>query len=327
MKKLWAIAGGSAAIYLVLSLFMGVFPALELSPTPPGPGVKPYTPLEQRGREVYVSEGCAYCHTQQVRPLAIDSTFGRPSAPGDFAYQTPELLGSERTGPDLTNIGVRQSSEIWQYIHLYQPRAVVPQSIMPAFPWLFQVVATVPAGTTPVPIPKPYAPTQGVVIPTDKAKALIAYLLALKQAPLPGAQAAEPSAPVAVAAVEPSSPVAAKSSKSAPAFDVAAGTRLFATHCASCHGAEAAGVPGVFPPLAGNAAVNDANPTTHIDTVLHGLHGKTINGTAYAAQMPPFASTLSDAEIVDIINHERSSWGNHGKLVTSSDVAKVRAQK
>lgn len=317
MKKLWLIAGGSAAIYVVLSLLVGVFPAIELAQIPPGPGVKPYTQLEKRGRDIYVSEGCAYCHTQQVRPLSIDSIFGRPSAPGDFAFQTPQLLESERNGPDLTNIGIRQPSEIWQYIHLYQPRAVVPQSIMPSFHWLFQVVDTAPEGTMSVPVPKPFAPARGVVIPTDKAKALIAYLLALKQAPLPGAQTTEP----------PALPTPAGPPKSAPAFDAATGTRLFAAHCAVCHGSEGAGVPGVFPSLAGDAVVNDMDPTTHIYTVLHGLHGKTIKGTAYAAHMPTFAATLSDIEISNIISHERSSWGNHGKLVTPSDVAKVRSQK
>ncbi len=87
-------------------------------------------------------------------PEPGDSIFGRPSAPGDFAYQTPELLGSERNGPDLTNVGARQSSSVWQYIHLYQPRAVVPQSIMPAFPWLFRAVDKAPAGEQPVPLPQ-----------------------------------------------------------------------------------------------------------------------------------------------------------------------------
>ena len=87
-----------------------------------------------------------------------DKIFGRPSAPGDFAYQTPELLGSQRTGPDLTNIGVRQPSAVWQYIHLYNPRAVVPESIMPAFDWMFQVVDEAPPGVTPVALPKAYAP-------------------------------------------------------------------------------------------------------------------------------------------------------------------------
>ena len=127
MNKLVLIAGGSTLVYAGLALVMGVLPGITLSQTPPGPGVKPLTALEAEGRDVYVSNGCSYCHTQQVRPLAQDKVFGRPSAPGDFAYQTPELLGSERTGPDLTNVGVRQPSAVWQYIHLYNPRAVVPE--------------------------------------------------------------------------------------------------------------------------------------------------------------------------------------------------------
>src|SRR6185312_4241949 len=79
MRKLWAIAGGSTLVYLVLALMMGVFPGLELSRTAPGTGVKPLTPLEADGRSVYAANGCGYCHTQQVRPLREDEVFGRPS--------------------------------------------------------------------------------------------------------------------------------------------------------------------------------------------------------------------------------------------------------
>ncbi|MGH8228527.1 MAG: cbb3-type cytochrome c oxidase subunit II, partial [Steroidobacteraceae bacterium] len=186
MRKLLAIVGSSTLVYLVLALLMAVIPGYELSRTPPGPNVKPLTPIEAKGRAVYVANGCSYCHTQQVRPLPEDKVFGRPSAPGDFAYQTPELLGSERTGPDLTNVGVRRGSAVWQYMHLYDPRSVEPESIMPSFAWLFRVVAAAPAGVTPVPIPAAFAPTHGVVIPTPKAQALVAYLLSLKQPALPG---------------------------------------------------------------------------------------------------------------------------------------------
>src|SRR6476620_4254974 len=185
MNKLVLIAGGSTLVYACLALLMGVLPGIELSNTPAGPGVEPLTPLQAEGRDVYVANGCSYCHTQQVRPLAQDKIFGRSSAPGDFAYQTPELLGSQRTGPDLTNIGVRQPSETWQYIHLYNPRAVVPQSVMPAFDWLFAVVAEAPHGVTAVALPKAYAPTRGVVVPTREAEALLSYLLSLKQPALP----------------------------------------------------------------------------------------------------------------------------------------------
>ena len=108
MNRSLAIFGGSTLIYIGLAILMGVLPGIWLSKVPPTPGLKPLTPLEARGRAVYVSEGCFYCHTQQVRPLSGDKPFGRPSAPGDYVYQTPELLGSERNGPDLSNVGTRQ---------------------------------------------------------------------------------------------------------------------------------------------------------------------------------------------------------------------------
>lgn len=311
MNKSLAIFGGSALIYTGLAVIMGVLPGIWLSKVPPTPGLKPLTPIEERGRDVYVSEGCFYCHTQQVRPLSGDKPFGRPSAPGDYAYQTPELLGSERNGPDLSNIGKRQSSSVWQYIHLYEPRAVVPQSIMPAFPWLFRIVDKVPAGEKPVPLPPQFAPG-GAVIPSDDGKALVAYLLSLKQPVLTSTQ---PGAP----------PLS--SAGGTPGFDATKGATLFADNCAACHGAEGKGVPGTFPPLAGDPVVNAANPTEHISTVLHGLSGKVINGQKYEAQMPPFADQLSDQQIADIIDHERSSWGNRGALITAADVVAVRANE
>lgn len=335
MYKLLAIAGGSTLMYAVWSFMMAILPGIELAKVPPGPGVDQLTLLEQHGRDVYVSEGCAYCHTQQVRPLSVDQPFGRASAPGDFAWQTPELLGSERTGPDLTNVGTRQSSEIWQYIHLYDPRAVVPQSVMPSFGGiLFKVVDKAPAGEQPVPVPKAFAPAHGVVVPTEDAKALVAYLLSLKQPALPGdakgtgvVRATPAVAAAAPAAATAPAAGALAGSAGQTVFDAADGSKLFASTCAACHGAQAAGVPGVFPPLAGNPVVNSKDFTEHIDVVLHGLHGKAIGGTRYAGVMPPFAGQFSDAQIADIIDHERTSWGNHGALVTAKDVAAVRARK
>jgi len=329
MNKLVAVAGGSTLVYATLAVLMAVLPGIELSQVPPGPGVKPLTDIEARGRTVYISEGCAYCHTQQVRPLATDQIFGRPSAPGDFAYDTPELLGSERNGPDLSNVGARQASDVWQYIHLYDPRAVVPLSIMPSFPWLFEVAERAPADAQPVPVPAPFAPAQGVVVPTDKAKALVAYLLSLRQAKLPGAQAQPAAAQPAAApqATAPAVTATAAAGGTAPAFDAAQGARLFAANCAACHGAQGAGIPGVFPDLVGDPVVNAADPAEHIATVLHGTQGRTIKGVKYAAAMPPFAAQLSDAQIADIIDHERTSWGNQGRTVSAADVAAVRAKK
>lgn len=323
MNKLILIAGGSTLVYLVLAVVMGVLPGIKLSNTPPGPGVNPLTALEAEGRAVYVANGCSYCHTQQVRPLNQDKAFGRPSAPGDFTYQTPELLGSERTGPDLTNIGKRQPSEVWQYIHLYNPRAVVPQSIMPPFDWMFQVVDNAPPGVTPVALPKAYAPTRGVVVPLHDAQALLAYLLSLKQPPFPGGQDASTAS--MRGAKPPAAPTSAAPS-GAGGYDAAKGQALFTNTCAACHQATGEGLPGAFPPLKGNSVVNDADPTQHIHVVLHGLQGANVGGVVYTSPMPPFGTTLSDADVANIINYERSSWGNHGGSVTVQQVAAERAK-
>lgn len=340
MRKLWAIAGGSTLVYIVLALMMGVFPGLELSKTAPGTGVKPLTPLEAEGRSVYAANGCGYCHTQQVRPLREDEVFGRPSAPGDFAYQTPELLGSERTGPDLTDVGTRRGSDVWQYMHLYNPRSVVPESIMPSFSWMFRVVDRAPPGVNPVPIPAGFAPAHGVVIPTHKTQALVAYLLSLKQPPLGGAvsaggkSSAAALTEAAAAAPSASSVPSASSAAGKPntqsalpgAAQIAHGEAVFTANCAACHQASGEGLSGAFPPLKGNSAVNDADPTLHIHTVLFGAHGLTIGGVSYASQMPPFGPQLSDQDVADVIDYERSAWGNRGAPVSAAEVARIRSQ-
>jgi cytochrome c oxidase cbb3-type subunit 2 len=100
----------------------------------PLPDAKPLTKEEAAGKEIYIANGCVGCHTQQVREADMDKMFGsRPSISADYAgntrlniwQNTATLMGTERTGPDLTNIGVRQPSTDWQYVHLYQPRALV----------------------------------------------------------------------------------------------------------------------------------------------------------------------------------------------------------
>ena len=319
-RKMFVIFGGALALYVLIVMLIAVIPAIELSRTAPGPGVQPLTPLQAEGRAVFAGNGCGYCHTQQVRPLPEDKVFGRPSAPGDFSYQTPELLGSERTGPDLTNVGNSKPSDVWQYIHLYDPRAVLPQSIMPNFRFLFRVTDQLPAGETAVPVPAQFAPKHGYVVPTPQAKALVAYLLSLKQQPIPG-YAVHGLAGPAAASTAAAAPVAA----GGHAYDATKGKVLFEANCAACHQASGEGVPGAFPPLKGNVAVDNDDPTLHIHTVLHGASGVVIGGVKYSSVMPPFAGQLSDDDIANIANYERSSWGNHAKPVTPAAVAALRA--
>jgi cytochrome c oxidase cbb3-type subunit II len=184
MNNVWSVVLASALVYGILAVLMGVVPGIVLSQTPPTPGSRPYTAQEQRGRDIYVSEGCEYCHTQNVRPLKQDEVFGRPSIAGDYAYDTPELLGDHRNGPDLTDIGGRQPSKTWQYIHLWDPRSVVHGSIMPRYPWLFAVKSKAAPGDEVVPVPPGFGPANGVVVTTRQSRDLVAYLEALKQVPL-----------------------------------------------------------------------------------------------------------------------------------------------
>lgn len=184
MNNVWSLMGASAIVYGILAVAMGVIPGVVLSGTPPTAALQPLSPAQARGREIYVGEGCGYCHTQQVRPLQQDLVFGRPSVAGDYAYATPELLGSERNGPDLTNIGARQTSRTWQYIHLWNPRAVVHDSIMPRYPWLFNVKKSAGLGDEVVPVPPGFAPAKEVVVTSDLSRDLVAYLESLKQVPL-----------------------------------------------------------------------------------------------------------------------------------------------
>ncbi|CDU04088.1 Cytochrome c oxidase monoheme subunit [Vibrio coralliirubri] len=102
----------------------------------------PLTPIELAGRDIYISEGCHVCHTQMVRPLEPEvKRNGRPNQEADDIYEFPNLWGSKRTGPDLTNLG-RKYSDQWHVIHLIDPRKVVPTSIMPSYPWLFDQTLT-----------------------------------------------------------------------------------------------------------------------------------------------------------------------------------------
>lgn len=186
MNNIWTLLAAAAIIYGAFCIVMGVVPGTAMSHLQPLPGEKPPTTQEARGREIYVSEGCSYCHTQNVRPLAQDKVFGRPSVGEDYVYNTPQLLGTERTGPDLSNIGLRQPSDVWQYIHLWNPRAVVHDSIMPRYTWLFEVKSNAGPGDVTVPLPPGFGPNGGVVIATSQAQDLVAYLKSLKQLPLSG---------------------------------------------------------------------------------------------------------------------------------------------
>jgi cytochrome c oxidase cbb3-type subunit 2 len=104
--------------------------------TEPVAGLKPYSALRLEGRDIYVREGCYLCHSQMIRPFRAETErYGHYSVAGEFVYDRPFLWGSKRTGPDLHRVGGRYSDE-WHRVHMTNPRDVVPESIMPGYPWL-----------------------------------------------------------------------------------------------------------------------------------------------------------------------------------------------
>ncbi len=131
-------------IMLVLVvLFISVGGLVQIVPlffqdslTEPVAGLKPYSALRLAGRDIYIREGCNTCHSQMIRPFRVETErYGHYSVAGEFVYDRPFLWGSKRTGPDLHRVGGRYSDE-WHRVHMINPRDVVPESIMPGYPWL-----------------------------------------------------------------------------------------------------------------------------------------------------------------------------------------------
>jgi cytochrome c oxidase cbb3-type subunit II len=160
----------------------------QRSTTQPVAGLKPYTALQLAGRDVYIREGCYNCHSQMIRPFRAETLrYGHYSTAGEFVYDHPFQWGSKRTGPDLHRVGGKYSDE-WQRIHLMNPRDLVPESNMPAYPWLATRVVE-PAEMAPKmralrKVGVPYADAE-IVKAADEVKgrteleAVIAYLQVL----------------------------------------------------------------------------------------------------------------------------------------------------
>lgn len=174
---------GSLGVLLFTSVVLVAVPFAQFHAIPPEEKLVPYTIEQGEGREQYVSLGCVYCHSQQPRDrsFAPDDArgWGRASTPGDYAYDYPHQLGTMRTGPDLFNIGARQPSSDWHLTHLYNPRAVVPGSIMPAYPFLFEEKTQTAPGDVVVKLPQGLAPAGKTVVARPEALSLVAYLKAL----------------------------------------------------------------------------------------------------------------------------------------------------
>lgn len=315
-KKLFTTA---FLFFAGLTVVVAVMPALyNQRNNRPLPGWYGLSPEAARGKQLFIANGCVACHTQQVRDVEMDKTWGsRPSVAADYAVNkrtdlwrnTATLMGTERTGPDLTDIGNRQPSIDWHLAHLYNPRVVVKESIMPAYPWLFTTKAKPAAGDKVVNIPAEYRDDpEGKVVATQDALCLVAYLLSLKQIKLPDGSAAptflykRPAAVSGGGGQEPD------------------GKELFTANCQSCHQANGEGLPGAFPPLKGSPVVNGDDLQKYVDIIMHGYNGRPGFGT-----MPPVGvnAGFTEHEVSAIMNYERSSWGNNAPKVTPGQIKAI----
>jgi len=322
-KKLFITA---FALFFFLTMMVAILPALNNQKNnKPLPGSEPLTADATAGKAVYVKNGCVACHTQQVRNVEMDKVWGsRPGIAADYAgnertdfwRNTATLMGTERTGPDLANIGVRQPSVDWHLLHLYQPRAVVGQSIMPAYPFLFEVKNEIQPGETEITVPDEFRKgIKGKIVASKEAMQLVAYLQSLKQTKLYDTA----SIPKFLYKKKPE--LAKAGSGTAEGVEAGLdGAALYSTHCQSCHQANGMGLPGAFPALKGSKIVLDDNPELLVDIVMNGYDPR----PEYAV-MPGVgqAANLTAEEISAIINHERTSWDNNARKVPPAEVKKI----
>ncbi|MFB2117940.1 cytochrome c [Parapedobacter sp. 2B3] len=308
-------------LFFVLTLFVAILPALHNQrQNAPLPGHEPLSEAAGKGKSVFIANGCVACHTQQVRNVAMDRPWGkRPSVAADYAgivrtdawRNTATLMGTERTGPDLTDVGNRQPSLEWNLVHLFNPRIVVEASIMPAYPWLFEYKAYPADGDVVVNVPEAYLKNgKGKVVATEEALQLVAYLQSLRQVPLPDGRPS-PEFLYARAAAQ------AAAADEGGGLD---GALLYATHCQSCHQANGEGLPGAFPSLKGSNVVGGDDLELYVDIIMNGYDAR----PEFAA-MPGIGTMmeLTPAEVAAIINHERTSWGNAGTTVTEAEIKEM----
>ncbi len=184
MKRGIILILGILATWIMAYFVLTGIPSIQFVDIPPSPGVTDYNESTARGRKIYVSEGCIYCHSQQVRPEGYGGDFargwGRASEPSDYVFDQPHQLGTMRTGPDLHNIAIRQPSQDWHLAHLYNPRSVMSESLMPPYPWLFEEKAKAEPGDVVVPLSGAFKPEGKVVVAKQEALDLFNYLMKLQ---------------------------------------------------------------------------------------------------------------------------------------------------
>ena len=318
-KKLFRTA---LVLFVGLTIIVAIMPAINNQENnAPLPGYEPLTQEAYLGKKSFIANGCVACHTQQVRNVDMDNVWGsRPGIPADYAgisrtdfwRNTATLMGTERTGPDLTNIGSRQPSLAWNLLHLYQPRAVVEKSIMPAYPWLFEVKNELGERDVEVVVPDAYRKgISGRIVATQEALLLVAYLQSLKQTPLPDGKL-----PMEFLYKKKEIPVVVNGNNA----NLPDGKLLYTNNCMSCHQANGEGLKGAFPSLKGSPIVLGDELELFVNIIMLGYDARPEYAVMNAVGLD---NNLTPEEVTAIINHEKTSWGNNAKTVTPEEVKKI----
>lgn len=318
-KKLFLTA---TVFFVLLTIFVAILPALNNQiMNAPLPNAEPLSSDAMEGKALYVANGCVACHSQQVRNVEMDKVFGqRPSLAADYAAinrmdlwrNTATLMGTERTGPDLTDIGNRQPSKDWNLVHLYNPRIVVSESVMPAYPYFFDYKTKLDSTDVLVNIPEEFAPKDGQkVVARKEALQLVAYLQSLKQVKL------NEDEKIPEFLFKRKEKVSSTTNGTEEEVD---GEALYVSNCQACHQTDGNGLPGAFPPLKGSKIVESDDLELYIDIIMNGYDSRPEYG-----QMPAVgvAAGFTEKEVAAIINYERSNWGNNAKPVNAADIKQI----
>jgi len=297
--------------------------------------------LAKQGAEEYASLGCVTCHTQQVRReetgFDVERGWGkRSSVPRDYVLQEHVLLGNSRIGPDLANLGLREYSDEWLHQHLFEPQSMIPSSLCPPSPFLYDEIDE--------PFHSDIEVSSGLdedntryIRPSIRADRLVAYLQSLKQDyELPEVAFVElpTEEEVVTEEVVDDSVIASTSVPTWLQQQIEAGKEVYMKAaagggmCFTCHQPNGEGLAGQFPPLAGSDWVL-GDKERLIKISMYGLMGEIdVNGVKYNNVMAPPGippGSLTDDQIANVLTYIRNDWGNSASAVSADEVATVRS--
>jgi cytochrome c oxidase cbb3-type subunit 2 len=297
--------------------------------------------LAKQGAEEYASLGCVSCHTQQVRRVEtgfdVERGWGkRSSVPRDYVLQDHVLLGNSRIGPDLANLGLRDYSDEWLHQHLFEPQSMIPSSLCPPSPFLYDEIDE-PSHADIEVTSEEDEDIIRYIRPSIRANRLVAYLQSLKQNyELPEVAFVELPADEEVI-TEDNSADTIVASTTVPTWlqqQMDAGKEVYMKAaagggmCFTCHQPNGEGLAGQFPPLAGSDWVL-GDKERLIKISMYGLMGEIeVNGVKYNNVMAPPGippGSLTDDQIANVLTYIRNDWGNSASAVSAEEVATVRA--